>query len=201
MGGRFVNRRVFLGGLAAAIVYVCGSAAPPLNGQARGADRASASPSDSPTVREYLAHQLSGSGVWRQDNPAFTPGGDQPRFWERVVRPGPDPHIVTADAFAVTESGSCQAIVHIVYWWNEAAGAVVADAFGAVRTSGRLVRVKDVWALEVTGQLPDGTALRFRDVPGSTRPDAYSTIGYQWNGKDWVRQDEATWHRAAKSAC
>lgn len=157
----------------------------------------------SPTVREYLAHQLEGSGVWRQDNPAFVPGGDQARFWERVVRNGPDPQVVTADARAVMENGSCQFLAHIVYWWDADANAVAASnyAAGNVRFSGKLVRVDGAWVLESTGRIPDGTNVRFRDTPGFTRPDAYSTIGFRWDGTDWVRQDESVWQRAPEGVC
>jgi hypothetical protein len=159
--------------------------------------------SSSPSVRTYLKDQLEPSGIWWRDNPAFKPGAGEPRGWERVLRLGPNPDVVTADAMAVMENGDCQFIAHFVYWWDAAAGRVAVDSFaaGGVRGAGGLVHVDGAWVVESEITLPDGSTIRFRDLPLDRPAGEHGTRGARWTGSAWQAADAVVWVRRTNASC
>lgn len=148
-------------------------------------------------VETLLAQEVAGSGVWRRDNPDWSPGAEVPSHWIRVSRWGPAHSVVTSDALSVFPDGRCEALSHIVFHLDRKSGGVRLTAFaapGIVAEGTVSARDRGGRLVELSVPLPDGTTRRSRDLTDQ-RGDTLVTVTEAWQDGAWVRRDEVRWVR------
>jgi hypothetical protein len=130
-------------------------------------------------VAALLEHEVSGSGVWRRDNPEWTPGAeDEPSHWVRISRWGPARKVITSYALSVYADGRCQALSHIVFHLDPKNGGVRVTVFagiGVVAEGTLTAPGDDTRLVEFTASLPDGTTRRSRDLTHVSQGDTLVT--------------------------
>jgi hypothetical protein len=156
-------------------------------------------------VEKLLAHELGGSGVWRRDNPEWTPGSDQPSHWLRVSRWGPGRSVVTSDALTAFADGRCEPLSHIVFHPDPKSERVRVTVFAqpGVVAEGTLTAHGDGQiAVEFAAILPDGTTRRSRDLTDVSRADTAVTVAQMWQDGAWATRDTVRWIREpSRPAC
>ena len=160
------------------------------------------------TRNQFVSTQsyfLNGSGLWRQENPSHKDGDGTPVAWLQSYKWGPGRDSVIIESQGLHDDGSCEFLFVTVQRYDPAAHATQVHHFGAkglYLTGATKLISEDTVQATLSGVLPNGAALKFRDTKKLDDPAAFSVHAARWDEKtkEWQDLDAVTWTRSEDEA-